>query len=218
MINQQYFIDYHRQEILEPARMNGYGIKDGRKLSDLELLAELQHYGAATCLIDFTRDFFVALWFACQPCKDDDNDEQGGKVFILNTNDPEAFRSIEQKDLHHKGGIEAALNFQTREQENDNEEMAPSYWHWSPHGMNQRILRQNSLFVFGKPSIDADLIMGEITIPQADKNCVLRELESLGTTRESLFKDMPGFASVHGHEEPVGASSLFVLGTTLRVP
>jgi len=210
-INQQYFIDYHRQEILEPARMNGYGIKNGQKLSDLELLAELQHNGAATCLIDFTRDFFVALWFACQSYKDEDNNKQDGKVFVLNTNNPEAFRSIEQNDMHHKGGIEAILNFQTREQEKDREEkmsfeMPPSYWHWSPHGMNQRILRQNSLFIFGKPGM-ADGIVEAITIPQAEKSAILQELRLLGTTRESLFKDLPGFASIHGHEDPVTLSS-----------
>ncbi|MDD9810403.1 MAG: FRG domain-containing protein [Gammaproteobacteria bacterium] len=210
-INQQYFIDYHRQEILEPARMNGYGIKNGQKLSDLELLAELQHNGAATCLIDFTRDFFVALWFACQSYKDEDGGEQDGKVFVLNTNNPETFRSIEQNDMHHKGGVEAVLNFQTREQEKGDEgkvsfEGAPSYWHWSPHGMNQRILRQNSLFVFGKPNVDGEL-MKKITIPQAEKSDVLRELEMLGTTRESLFRDMPGFANLHGHEESVTLSS-----------
>ncbi|MDD9883814.1 MAG: FRG domain-containing protein [Gammaproteobacteria bacterium] len=210
-INQQYFIDYHRQEILEPARMNGYGIKNGQKLSDLELLAELQHNGAATCLIDFTRDFFVALWFACQSYKDEDNNKQDGKVFILNTNNPEAFRSIEQNDMHHKGGIEAILNFQTREREKDREEkmsfeMPPSYWHWSPHGMNQRILRQNSLFIFGKPGM-ADGIVKAITIPQAEKSAILQELRLLGTTRESLFKDLPGFASIHGHEDPVTLSS-----------
>ncbi|MDD9856351.1 MAG: tetratricopeptide repeat protein, partial [Gammaproteobacteria bacterium] len=210
-INQQYFIDYHRQEILEPARMNGYGIKNGQKLSDLELLAELQHNGAATCLIDFTRDFFVALWFACQYCKGGDGGEQDGKVFVLNTNNPETFRSIEQNDMHHKGGIKAILNFQTREQEKGDEgkmsfEEAPSYWHWSPHGINQRILRQNSLFIFGKPGM-ADGIVKAITIPQAEKSAILQELRLLGTTRESLFKDLPGFASIHGHEDPVTLSS-----------
>jgi len=80
------FLSYHREQILEPARMNGYGFKDGKELSDLELLAELQHYGAATCLIDFTRDFLVALWFACQTCKDEQSVKQAGKVLILNIN------------------------------------------------------------------------------------------------------------------------------------
>ena len=48
------FISYHEKELLEPARMDRYGVEEGRPLSDLELLAKLQHHGAATCLIDFT--------------------------------------------------------------------------------------------------------------------------------------------------------------------
>jgi hypothetical protein len=39
------------------------------KLSDLELLLELQHYGAATGLVDFSRDFLIALWFAAHDNK-----------------------------------------------------------------------------------------------------------------------------------------------------
>ncbi len=34
--------------------------------SDLEILAQLRHYNAATALIDFSRSPLVALWFACQ--------------------------------------------------------------------------------------------------------------------------------------------------------
>ncbi|VVM26322.1 hypothetical protein BSPWISOXPB_3766 [uncultured Gammaproteobacteria bacterium] len=49
------------------------------KLSDLELLLELQHYGAATGLVDFSRDFLIALWFAAH-----DNKGKNGKVFVLN--------------------------------------------------------------------------------------------------------------------------------------
>ena len=41
------------QELIDKARLLGHDHKDGRYLSDLELLAELQHFGAATCLIDF---------------------------------------------------------------------------------------------------------------------------------------------------------------------
>lgn len=57
--------EYERR-ILNDARAKGFGFKDGRKLSDLDLLASLQHYGAATRLIDFSRNAFIALWFACQ--------------------------------------------------------------------------------------------------------------------------------------------------------
>lgn len=37
----------------------------GRKLTDFELLAKLQHHGAATRLIDVSRNMLVALWFTC---------------------------------------------------------------------------------------------------------------------------------------------------------
>lgn len=201
----EHFINYHEKMIIEPARMNGYGFKNGREVSDLELLAELQHYGAATCLIDFTRDFLVALWFACRAYKGEEKTEQDGKVFVLNTNDAQIFSSLEKDDMGNK--IEAILNFQTRKKEKESEEatlhvQGPSYWYWSPHGMNQRILRQNSLFVFGKSKIADDHIIGKIQIQKQDKEKVLEELKILGITRESLFKDMPGFASSHGHNVP----------------
>ena len=202
----EHLINYHEKLILEPARMNGYGVKNGRPLSDLELLAELQHFGAATCLIDFTRDFLFALWFACQIHENEEDIKQDGKVFVLNINDAQIFSSLEQKDLEHN--IEAILNFQTRRKKEESEEAAlraqnPSYWHWSPQGMNERILRQNSLFLFGKSKIADDHIIGEIQVQKQDKEGVLEELKILGITRESLFKDMPGFASSHGHNEPV---------------
>lgn len=224
--NWERFLSYHREQILEPARMNGYGFKDGHELHDVELLAELQHHGAATCLIDFTRDFLVALWFACQIYKDkkgEETIEQNGKVFILNINDAQIFRSLEQEDM--KKRIEAILNFQTRVEEKDPEEIPPSgkmllseeifppkeatpskqpplYWHWSPHYMNQRVLKQNSLFIFGKPHIETAHLK-EILIPAAHKEGMLEELRALGITRESLFKDMPGFAASHGHNESI---------------
>lgn len=38
---------------------------DGKTISDFEILAELQHYGGKTNLIDFTTDYLIALFFAC---------------------------------------------------------------------------------------------------------------------------------------------------------
>ena len=54
------------QQLIEKARLLGHDKKNGPRLNDLELLAELQHFGAATCLIDFSRNALAALWFACQ--------------------------------------------------------------------------------------------------------------------------------------------------------
>ena len=221
-------ITYLQRDILEPARMNGYGSQNGQRLSDLELLAELQHHGAATCLIDFTREFLIAMWFACQIHKDESDKETDGKIFIVNINDLKIFLSLERKDLEHEGGIEAALNFETRErgsmpgmeQAIRRSDLTPpeqanaprnttsiqqisSHWYWSPHGMNERILRQNSLFVFGEPNVLDEHLIGEIQIRQEDKHNILEELKTLGITREALFKDIPGFATSHSHDQPV---------------
>ena len=197
-------ITYLQKDILEPARMNRYGIKDGQKLNDLELLAELQHHGAATCLIDFTRELLVAMWFACQIHKDKDDKETDGKVFIVNINDLGVFLSLERSDLEHEDGIKAVLNFETRGRESmPGIEQPPSHWYWSPPGMNERILKQNSLFVFGEPGVLDEHLIGEIQIRQEDKENVLEELKTLGITREALFKDIPGFATSHGHDQPI---------------
>ena len=48
------YLNYHRDFLIEPARTRGYGIEVGRNLTDLELLAKLQHFGAETGLIDFS--------------------------------------------------------------------------------------------------------------------------------------------------------------------
>ena len=44
------------------------------------LLALAQHYGNKTRCLDFTRDYKVALYFACDPCSNDFNKD--GALFI----------------------------------------------------------------------------------------------------------------------------------------
>ena len=48
------------------------------KMEDFELLATLQHFGDKTNLIDFTTDYLVALFFAC-----DGEPEEPGRVILL---------------------------------------------------------------------------------------------------------------------------------------
>ena len=54
-------------ELLTAAREWGLGVGPGGHVDDLQLLADLQHYGIATRLVDFTSNPMTALWFACQP-------------------------------------------------------------------------------------------------------------------------------------------------------
>lgn len=118
-IPNEIFCAYH-ERLLENAKLRGFHIKEGRILSDLELLAELQHNHAATCLIDFTKNSLIALWFACSnyrtekcgkeedpynkinlchPCKQAD---VNGSVFVINTNDHTIFSPISYSDFSKK--------------------------------------------------------------------------------------------------------------------
>lgn len=41
--------------------------------SDIEILADIQHKGGASCLVDFSNNFLISLWFATQTNNDDNN-------------------------------------------------------------------------------------------------------------------------------------------------
>ena len=74
------FTSYHKN-ILMKARREGFGVEHGQELSDLQLLAELRHFGAPTAptgLLDFTWNPLVAMWFASKECK-----KNGKLKFIL---------------------------------------------------------------------------------------------------------------------------------------
>jgi hypothetical protein len=67
--------------LVDRAKARGFlphGFAAPTSISDLELMAQLQHQGAATGLIDFTRQPLVALWFACNGSENID-----GVVYIL---------------------------------------------------------------------------------------------------------------------------------------
>ena len=67
-------IEVVQNEILEAAK------RYTTETDDFEILTELQHYGGATNLIDFTTDYLIALFFAC-----DGSDllNENGRVILL---------------------------------------------------------------------------------------------------------------------------------------
>ena len=129
------YIKYHQEVLIEPARTNGFNLENGRKLTDLELLAKLQHFGAATGLLDFTRSTLVALWFACE------NTAVDGNLFVININDISIGRITSKKAKIKIGDL-----FRSKE---------PPLWYWEPTvsgDAQARILLQHSLFIIGKSS------------------------------------------------------------------
>ena len=120
--------------LLKNADLQGFRQQQGRKLSDLELLAQLQHNGAATCFIDFTDGPLVALWFACSGQQDKD-----GKVIAMTTDNLDKFAEIEPDRL--KWPIKEFLNKE-------------KLWKWKPYHLSNRTTAQQSVFVFGKRNIE----------------------------------------------------------------
>ena len=175
------YINYHRDVLVEPARMRGFGFRSGRRLSDLELLSKLQHFGAATGLLDFTWSPLVALWFASQDPTCD------GKLFVIDTNDPIRVSKISSKETEQSlpdvllGG-----------------DGPPPLSYWEPtitDDASTRILRQRSVFIIGRPLLPVEPeSIPEILVAKDDKEPLQRELAILDFHEDSLFQDVYGFA------------------------
>ncbi len=196
---QQRFVQYHRLNLIKRARHEGFDKDRGRELGDFEILAKLQHLGAATCLLDFTRSSLTALWFACQPrtmkCKETD-----GKIFSVNTNDIATFRELTQQDAQGKDNLgEVFLTSGTPPRNSMS-------WHWDPpmvEDVAPRMLRQHSLFIFGH-MVFPEKTAQSVVIPAANKMDILEALCSQhGITRETLFKDIYGFADANSRKSPL---------------
>ena len=73
------------------------------KMDDLEILTELQHHGGKTNLIDFTTDYLVALFFAC-----DGNRDKPGRVILLQ-NQSEAYKIVKPPRTIARAGVQKSI-------------------------------------------------------------------------------------------------------------
>ena len=178
------------KRIIDDARLQGHGQKNGERLFDLELLAELQHYGAATCLIDFSYSAQVALWMACGRGSKDAADGKvfNGKVFAVNISDPTHFQKV--TSLLLEKNIDCFFK-------SDERKGYPLY-QWQPKQQNNRIIAQQSVFLFGGAQIDPE---AECTILKNSKESILISLEKSGGISEArMFPDFDGFARLRAHD------------------
>ena len=163
-----------------------------RDLSPLECMAHLQHNRVATGLIDFTFSPLVALWFACA------DENINGKVIVLE-NDSEKIEEITtieqlQQDLD---------TFFPIDQEN--------WYLWSPTLDSQivdtqRLIMQQSVFLFSLPEIDTDMITQEIIIRSGNKENIRAALEKMGISEKTLFSDLLGFFERNSAAQPYNLS------------
>ncbi|PFG32385.1 FRG domain-containing protein [Sanguibacter antarcticus] len=108
----------HETAMINEARI--IGADGAQHMGDWEILAKMRHHGAATRLIDVTRDPLIALWFLC-----DDDAMVGGKSVrdqtgILLALQRESFRRINNpqkrdsyRELVSKGKDKARLMYST---------------------------------------------------------------------------------------------------------
>jgi tetratricopeptide (TPR) repeat protein len=170
---EEYF-EYHTS-LIKDAKSYRYG--QDSQLNDIGLLIDLQHYGAATGLIDFSEDFLIALWFACN------NTDEDGKVFFLDVWTDE-FKHLEaqEEDLPEQG-----------------EQL---YYLHTNFKSTARIFAQKGVFIFGYKKINN---IKSITIKKSDKEVIRQELKQYFNIEEkTLFQDIYGFAQVNNTEHKYG--------------
>ena len=137
------YLDYRRSLPDRARRVMPYGNME-QSSTPLQLLAKLQHFRAATGLLDFKHSPLVALWFAC------DEPWHDGKVFFLSKELPHT--SYVTAELE-EGDIGSVLS-------KDQNPAGPGYLLWEPTVEGDaalRILGQRSVFVIGRPEIDGRL-------------------------------------------------------------
>ncbi len=171
-------VSYHK-DILVKARRGVFDVQYDGELPDLQLLAELQHFGEPTGLLDFTWNPLVAMWFASL------DNSKDGKLFAINTNNPgnvyRIFGDGEKQDI-------SKILFYPFSTE------TPPVSIWEPSlrsAARNRILVQSSVFVIGPPEFTKyGGIVSEITIEKEDKKELLSELSRLYINGQSLRTDI----------------------------
>ena len=180
------------KDLIRDARFRGHDRKNGRKLKDLEVLAEFQHYGAATFLMDFTYNALVALWFACKESSKDNSKD--GKVVAVPPNDPKFIG---------RAGEFSIITLDSLGKKIDQLSLGnKKLYQWQPRTQNERIIAQQSIFLFGVLEIEINPDE-ECIIDGNSKEKIRESLKRIyGITEDMLFPDFDGFARQHNQAVP----------------
>lgn len=198
------YLNYINNLIYDFKRIN----PEFNNFSDLEILAEIQHRGGASCLVDFSRNFLISLWFATN----NDFDEPG-YLFCYNVNedaiseDNITYLNKDRWDLP----VEDLLKYTRKTtQYIGNEKFR--FWLWKPANINGRIARQDSVFVFGLEKFNVEKHKVEIiTIPPKWKSAIIQTLKTyFGITSESIFPDVDGYAVANNKVSKIDSTSNYL--------
>ena len=177
-----------------------------KNYSDLEILADLQHKGAGSCLVDFSTNMFISLWFAVQPA--DNVEDDISYLFCYDVNqdmiEKDNLSTLSEKDYKNRTIDE--LLFETRKTNKYTGDASYKFWLWRPSFLNERIARQDSMFIFGLEAFNLKE-HGVIAIPIFPKwkKPILMVLETfMGLNEASIYCDRNGYAQANSKLKPYG--------------
>jgi hypothetical protein len=144
--------------------------------NDWERLAIAQHFGLATCLLDWTYNPLVALYFACAELPD-----EAGAVYCY---DPDHFLDEKIVDLETANCSGAAF---------------------VPRAISQRILSQRAVFSVHLPAggeipVKPSAVtpdhpnLAKLIVPAPLKGALIELLNDYGISRVGLFPDLEGLS------------------------
>lgn len=116
------------------------------RLSVLQQLAMLQHYGSPTRLIDITFNAWVAVWFAVEKKWSNGSvvhEDKDARLFAIDVTD----RLINENQAYR--GWEDALSRPWKPNVFDKKDWTTSVFAWKPPAIDARIFAQNGGFLLG---------------------------------------------------------------------
>ena len=160
-------------------------------------MAIMQHHGAATRLLDFTKSPFVAAFFALESSTDD------AVVYALNT--PALWRRTPKFD---ETLSRAAINprFEENLEKYFLSNQYPIIWFGEPDEMDSRLVAQSGLFVMpGQLQLTIDELLQEyvkgdepllvqLVLRKQMRAEAMRQLYRMNITHASLWPDLDGLA------------------------
>ena len=172
---------------------NMYPTKYTAEMSDLDILADLQHNGGSTCLVDFSKNVLTAIWFACSTDR-----EYNGYLYCYNVMEDmiknDALTNIRPEDEKMKI---AELLAQTYKETNVCSDVETRFCLWEPSKKNNRIFRQDSVFIFGIEEFEvAKHAINVIGIKAEWKLPILTALKAIyNISGSTVYNDYIGFAN-----------------------
>lgn len=172
----------------------------------IEWLALMQHHGAPTRLLDFTKSPFIASYFAYEECALEADcfvSVWAININFLKNRALEIFSAEFSEDLKLTQNLINEKLFEKIFYQNNQNLVFPV----EPFRMNKRYSLQQSIFVStgtsAEPFMNQLQFLGEdlkkavlkIELPGSLQKEVLRDLQRMNLNRASLFPDLDGYAA-----------------------